>query len=419
MSRTISQSGFVSASVESSARIATDRYPRNWKSALTAPLVLLILVGFVLPVCGLLVRAVSNQELVQHLTNTTEALGEWDGEGLPPDAAFDALATDLSIARENYTLGALAKRLNLEVPGFRSTIMATSRALRGSESGNWRQAILDADDRWGETLTWKVLKRNSSQLTGLYVLTAVDLRLNDEGSIAAVEENQRIFIPVLIRTLVISFTVAVLAIFLGYPTAHLLATSKKFRGFILFCVLLPFTTSILVRTIAWVVLLQSNGLVVDLLNLLGVVDSNVQLIYNRFGVILAMTHIMLPYTILPIWAVMLRVSPDYYKAAISLGASPVQAFFQVYLPQTIPGVAAGGLIVFILSLGYYITPALVGGPTDQMISYYIARYVNIDLNWGQAAALAVVLIVLTATVLILLGRLFSGNVLDRKQVRVC
>ena len=174
---------------------------------------------------------------------------------------------------------------------------------------------------------------------------------------------------------------------------------------LLIFVLLPFWTSLLVRTTAWFVLLQDNGIINDALIAMGLTEEPLKLIFSRFGTIIAMTHIQLPFTLLPIYSVMKTISPTYMRAARSLGAGPVYAFTRIYMPQTLPGVAAGCLLTFILSLGYYITPALVGGPTDQMISGVIADSMNRDLNWGKASALGAVLLMATVILYLVYDRL--------------
>jgi putative spermidine/putrescine transport system permease protein len=170
-------------------------------------------------------------------------------------------------------------------------------------------------------------------------------------------------------------------------------------------VLLPFWTSLLVRTTAWVVLLLDNGTVNTTLLFLHIIDHPLKLIFTRFSTIVAMTHIQLPFTLLPIYSVMKTISPSHMRAARSLGAGPFYAFWRVYFPQTVPGIAAGCLLTFILSLGYYITPALIGGPADQMVSYYVAFFINNTVNWGQAAALGAILLVLTSVLYVLYNRL--------------
>jgi len=170
-------------------------------------------------------------------------------------------------------------------------------------------------------------------------------------------------------------------------------------------VLLPFWTSLLVRTVAWVVLLQREGILNNLLISLGIIDEPIRMIFNRFAVYVAMVHVLLPFMVLPLYAVMKGISPSYLRAASSLGARPAIAFRRVYFPQTLPGVAAGCLIVFIQALGYYITPALVGGADDQMISYFIAFYASKTVNWGMAAALSIMLVAATLVLYAVYDRL--------------
>lgn len=178
--------------------------------------------------------------------------------------------------------------------------------------------------------------------------------------------------------------------------AYLLANLPiRTSNLLLILVLMPFWTSLLVRTTAWVVLLQNNGVINDALLSLGLINERMQLIFNRGGTVVAMTHIQLPFTILPIYSVMKTISATHLRAARSLGAGPFYAFWRIYFPQTLPGIGAGCLLTFILSLGYYITPALVGGPLDQMISYFVALYTNRELNWGMASALGAILLVAT------------------------
>ncbi len=159
------------------------------------------------------------------------------------------------------------------------------------------------------------------------------------------------------------------------------------------------------RTGAWVVLLQREGVVNDSLIALGLIGEPLQLVYNRFGVYVAMTHILLPFMVLPLYSVMRGIPPQYMRAAASLGAGPVRAFLRVYLPQTVPGIGAGCLLVFILAIGYYITPALVGGANDQMVSYFVAVFTNQTINWGMASALGAVLLVATLLLFVVYARL--------------
>ncbi len=201
------------------------------------------------------------------------------------------------------------------------------------------------------------------------------------------------------RTFEISAIVTLCCLLLAYPLAYWLSTLPARKANVLMIlVLVPFWTSILVRVAAWIVLLQREGLVNQSLLALSIVDEPLTLLFNRTGVIISMVHILLPFMILPLYSVMKSVPPTYLRAAVSLGSPPLAAFFRVYLPQTWPGIGAGGLLVFILAIGYYVTPALLGGADDQMLSYYIAQYTNVDVNWGMACALGTVL--LTATLVL-------------------
>jgi putative spermidine/putrescine transport system permease protein len=182
---------------------------------------------------------------------------------------------------------------------------------------------------------------------------------------------------------------------LAYPVAHLLATLPlKWSNLLMILVLLPFWTSLLVRTTSWMVLLQQQGVVNNMLVSLGVIgeDGRIAMMYNQTGTIIAMTHILLPFMILPLYSVMRPIPPSYVRAARSLGATSWTAFRRVYLPQTLPGIGAGSLLVFILAVGYYITPALVGGASGQLISNLIAFHMQDSLNWSLAAALAAILL---------------------------
>ena len=157
-------------------------------------------------------------------------------------------------------------------------------------------------------------------------------------------------------------------------------------------------TNPVLRTVAWVVLLQKEGVLNNLFLSMGLVHEPLRMIFNRFAVYVAMVHVLLPFMVLPLYSVMRGIPASYVRAAASLGATPLTAFRRVYLPMTLPGIAAGCLMVFIQALGYYITPALVGGGDDQMISYFIAFYASKTVNWGMAAALSIML--LTATLIL-------------------
>jgi putative spermidine/putrescine transport system permease protein len=339
----------------------------------------------------------------QSLPGAVLALASWDGSALPPDAAFDRLAHDLATLPPPRA-ALLGRRLNAAQPGFRSLVVKTANKL-ASTPGSGRERLLAIDRKWAEPVWWSVLKAESGRITPSYLLASVDLARRPDGTIGAVAAEQAIYRPTLWRTMVISLQVSLLCIVLGYPTAMMLASaSPRLAGILMLAVLLPFWTSLLVRTTAWLMILQGNGPVNGLLQWLHLVQAPLDMVFNRFGLLTTMVHVQLPFMILPLLAVMQAIPKEHYRAALSLGARPHIAFLRVWLPQTLPGMAAGTLICFIMSTGYYITPALIGGPADQMLSSLIAWQLNEVGNWGMASALSLILLGATLALCLLLGR---------------
>ncbi|MDB5844739.1 MAG: binding-protein-dependent transport system inner rane component [Polaromonas sp.] len=378
-----------------------ERRKRLRAIALTLPLLIFLAVTFLVPLGALLVRAVENPEVAGTLGRTGDALAGWDRQAAPPDAAYAAVLADLAAIPETAQAGVLARRLNSEVSGARSLIMGTYRALplgANLSPAEAREKLLAHDPRWAELPYWWAIAKNSSRWTPDYLLASVDLKRDAQGNVVRVGAEEAAFSDILVRTFSISAVVTLICILLGYPLAYWLATlNERKANLMMILVLLPFWTSVLVRIAAWIVLLQTNGLVNRFLMFTGLSGEPVPLLFNRLGVIIAMVHILLPFMILPLYSVMKSVPGNYVRAAVSLGSTPLAAFFRVYVPQTYPGIAAGGLLVFITSIGYYVTPALLGGAADQMLSYYVAQYTNVDVNWGMACALGSVLLATTLT----------------------
>ncbi|ABC22846.1 Binding-protein-dependent transport systems inner membrane component [Rhodospirillum rubrum ATCC 11170] len=377
---------------------------------LILPLLLFLVVTFVVPIADMLRRSVHDPELSQVWPATTSAIKGWTArERLPDEAVFAALAGDLRASRDAATLATAARRLNYDFNGSRTLLFTTARKLPAS-APSWTEALIAADPRWGETEVWGAINRASGPLTAFFLMQAVDLERDATGALRGAPTDEAIYIDVLGRTFGISLTVTVLCLLLGFPVAYLLANlPPRQANLLMILVLLPFWTSLLVRTAAWVVLLQDQGLVNNLLIWLGVIEKPLRLMYNRVGVIVAMTHVLLPFMILPLYSVMKGISPVYLRAARSLGATPTIAFLRVYLPQCLPGFGAGALLTFILALGYYITPALVGGAADQMLSYFIAFYTSDTVNWGMASALGAVLLAATLVLYAVYTRLVGTD----------
>lgn len=375
---------------------------------LTVPLLAFLLLTFILPIASLLWRSVDNPELRAAMPSLVAALGEWDGQELPPPAVFDAFAQDMGRAAQGGGLAQVGRRLNYYEPGFRSLLLKTARNLPAAAETDWRSTIIKIDDRWGKPETWRLIARASHSITPDYLLAAIDRKTDSTGRIVQVEPDQRVYIAALFRTLWISTVVTVLCLVLGYPVAYLLANLPPTQSnLMMIFVIVPFWTSLLVRTTAWYVLLQPNGVVNSLLMSLHLTSEPLPLVFNRIGVLTGMTHILLPFMILANYAIMKGISPVYYRAAMSLGAHPVVAFWRVYLPQTLPGIGAGVFLVFVLALGYYITPALLGGGGDEMISQLIAIQMDKQLNWGLAGALSLYLVFVTVSIYVVFSRVMG------------
>jgi len=217
-----------------------------------------------------------------------------------------------------------------------------------------------------------------------------------------------VYAKILVNSFEISLTVTVLALLLGYPLAFLLATARpRAAGLMLAGIVLPLWTSVLVRTYAWMVLLGRRGVVNEALQSAGLLDSPLPLLYNRLGVTIGMVHVLLPFMVLPLYSVMKRVDVELLKAAQNLGADRWQSFLRVYLPLSFPGAAAGCLLVFVTALGFFVTPALLGGRGDMMIAMLIETQVRELLDWGFASALAVTLLAATAAILLVVQRLLA------------
>ena len=396
--------------------------PKLRAVGLTLPLIAFIAITFIAPLGTLLTRSVYDAEVAAILPETMAVLANWDGSGTPPEVAYATIAREMLRARDERTLGRAATRINRIQSGLRSAVVKTPRRLGrdvGTEppdGGSWRAALVGIDDAWGENTTWRAIRDAGQPFTARHFLNALDLETKPDGGVGAMPETRRIYVPLYLRTLMVSLGVAALCLLIGYPIAHAIAHAKsRWATTLLVLVLVPFWTSLLVRTTAWIVLLQNQGVVNDILVALGIVadDQRFALIYNMTGTFVAMTHVLLPFMVLPLYSVMRSIPARHMDAAASLGATPLQAFRRVYWPQTLPGVGAGSLLVFILAIGYYITPALVGGQSGQLISNMIAYHMQTSLNWGLAAALAAILLLAVIGLYVLYDRVIG---IDRMRL---
>ena len=362
---------------------------------LVAPLFGFISFSFLIPIIDMTFRSVDNWHVGTLMPRTTIALKEWNGKDIPEEPVFIALVADLKAGAKSREIGKVGKRLNYEKSGLRSMIVSSARKSKKIKDGPYKEKVLKMHRKWGDLETWTVINRNTKPYTIGYYLNAVDMKFDKNGKVAMQPENRRIYGKLFGRTFAISLLITVICILLAYPVSYLLAMLPlRYSNLLMICVLLPFWTSLLVRTTAWIAMLQSQGVLNDLFVVFGIVneDNRFQLIHNMTGTVIAMTHILLPFMILPLYSVMKTIPSSYTRAAISLGANPLVAFIRIYLPQTLSGIAAGSILVFILSIGYYITPALVGGTDGTLISNQIAYHMQTSLNWGLAGALGAILL---------------------------
>lgn len=385
--------------------------------AMVAPLLLFVCITVIVPVAMFLFRAVDNRELQANLAQTSNALSGWTlADGLPPEPVFAALVDDLTTAQQAGRAGVLATRLNQTVPGTRTFVLKTARlAGEGAfPTVGVRDAVMAKVKGWDNPALWSVIAHERHRFTSYYMLTSLDLERHPDGSISRVPPERALFLPILWRTISISLAVAAICAVLALPVAHVIvAAPPRIAAVLLTMVLLPLWTSLLVRTVAWIILLQGDGPVNSALIWLGAVTEPLRLVYTRGSLMVAMVQVLLPLMILPILSVLRRIPPNYMRAARSLGAPWWTAWRRVQFPLIVPGIMTGAGIVFVFALGYYITPSLIGGPRDQMLSSFIVFYTDKTLNWGLAGALSIQLLTvlgLSAALLVWIRRLATGRI---------
>jgi len=390
-----------------------ERRKRNGAFLLVTPLLVYVVIMFLIPLAGMVWLSVSNTVIPDYMPKTVATLADWKGDALPSKAAYTAVAEDLRAAFKNHTFGRIAKRLNEEAPGIYGVINKTTfRSARMKAPASWKDTLEKIDPAWGEMPVWRLLKRESSRFTADFYVSAIDMQFGPDGKLVRMPAYARVYIPLFIRTAWMSTVVMLLALVLGYPLAYWISRMPEHRAnMMMIAILLPFWTSLLVRITAWIVLLQSHGVINSILVGSDIVASNSrpQLINNEFGTIVVMTQVLLPFMVLPLYSVMRGIPDTYMRAAISLGSHPWRAFWRVFAPLTVSGVGAGGLLVFILAIGYYITPELVGGQSGQFISNRIAYNVQQSLNWGLAAALGTILTTVALFLFVIYGYVLGSR----------
>ena len=409
---------------------------------LLAPL-LFLLIMFVTPIGSLLSRSVDDTSINTVLPETFVQYELWEDKSqIPNEEMFAAVINDIRVTHKmedsrgknigKNLLGKAGTRMTYEFSGWRSLLLKTVKSATAVDKKSkeevkpykweapYKEKMIKRDKRWGKVEFWQSLGAMKDPYTMGYYLNAVDLRYDANKNIIEKKEHLKIYKTIWMRTLQVSLMVTIFCLILAYPVSYLLATlPMRTSNLLMICVLMPFWTSLLVRIVAWMIMLQQNGVVNDTLvgilpcfegmvNLPFFGETNIDLcfsdedripmMYNFTGTIIVMTQVLLPFMILPIYSVMRGIPPSYMKAAQNLGATPTRAFIRVYMPQSVPGIGAGCILVFIVAIGYYITPELVGGKDGLMIGNFVAREMQQTLNWGLAAAMGAILL---AAVLIL------------------
>ena len=365
---------------------------------LVVPLLLFLIITYILPIGDMFMRSIDDKMVTNMLPKTFSAMEKWDGKEMPPEEVFAGFYSDFKILVQNKEHGKLAQRLNKEKNGFNSIIKKLFRQVQRNkidEGQSIKEQIMKVHKRWRDVEYWQAIKRTAPPYTTAKYLKGMDMYYGPDGNIMQVEEDRRIHRILWLRTLEIAFFVTLFSFLMGYPIAHLLATlPMKYSNLLMICVLLPFWTSLLVRTASWMILLQQQGIVNDFFVMIGLVadDNRPEMMYNKVGTYVAMTQILLPFMVLPLYSVMKTISPSLMRAGKSLGGTPFVAFWKIYFPLTIPGIGAGCLLVFILAIGYYITPALVGGASGTLISNQIAYHMKTTLDWSFASAMGLMLL---------------------------
>jgi len=398
---------------------------------------LFLLIMFVVPIGTLLTKSVDDTSINTVFPKTFAQYELWEDKSiLPSEEMFAAVINDIRITHKmensegdnigKNLLGKAGTRMTYEFSGWRSLLLKTVKEATKVDKKSkevikpyvleapYKEKMIKRDKRWGKVEFWQSMGAMKDPYTMGYYLNAVDLRYDANKNIIQKNEYLKIYKTIWMRTLQVSLIVTLACLFLAYPVAYLLATlPMRTSNLLMICVLMPFWTSLLVRIVAWMIMLQQNGVVNDtLLTILPCFEGalnfpfigetfidlcfgeedRLPMMYNFTGTIIVMTQVLLPFMILPLYSVMKGVPPSYMKAAQNLGATPTWAFIKVYMPQTVPGIGAGCILVFIVAIGYYITPELVGGKDGLMIGNFVAREMQQTLNWGLAAAMGALLL---------------------------
>lgn len=310
------------------------------------PLLLFILVTFVAPIGTMLWRSVYHPTVAELIPQTLAELERWDDhKQLPDEKTLQVFVSELHALNEQRLSGKLSEEFNRAYAGMSSVVKSTARRIGRMDAealtSEGVEALLASHRNWSKPELWYAIERAGKVYTYDYYLTALDLEMHPDDGIQ-VRQDTQIYLQLFSKTLNMALVITLLCALLGYPLAYYLAGLPSNRAnLLLVLVLLPFWTSLLVRTTSWIALLQTNGVINSFLMGIGLISQPFEMLYTSFATVVAMTHILLPFMILPLYSVMRGIDPSYMRAALSLGDKPIPAFVRIYFPMTLPGLSAG------------------------------------------------------------------------------
>ncbi len=364
--------------------------------ALCAPLLLLLGVCFLLPLLYVLHTGLYNPVIGSAWPEFIQALRD-DHDDVPGEPVFRALVQEMQRQQEDEAYKLTLKPFSQQDPQLWRLLQRMAETLPPEGFGSAKAWFIGTDPAWAEPDTWKVIRRIAAPYTTHNLVNALDVTLTPDGNLRLKPAERRSYSLAIRDTLIMGFWVTLFALLLGYPLAYRLVTMPRTPARVVLSGLLVLLwTSVLVKTYAWMAIFDRNGVINGMLLGTGLIEEPLSLRPSQTIVIVAMTYALLPFMILPIYQSMRKVSLDQLRAAVSLGAPPARAVFTAYLPTTMPGIAAGCLLVFVLSIGYYTLPALAAGPAETTISMLLVEFAVTIANNGMAATMAS-FVLLTAT----------------------
>ncbi|PTB19051.1 ABC transporter permease [Trinickia symbiotica] len=381
---------------------------------LLTPLIAFMSFFFFLPIGIMMSRSFYDPEPSLILSKTKDDLKQWQpAQGLPNEVIVSDFAQEITQAEKQHQLSKVGDRMKDRMPMASQLLRSAATAVSRSSAISPLDALVRSDPAWRNVNTWSVLKSSLSSVYPDKYLGALDLVRSPNDKIVPVDDGSFVNLRTFWRTIWMSGAICLACLILGYPVAYLMCQLSPSKASIcMTAVLIPYWTSALVRTTGWIVLLQREGVVNKVLMALGLLapDRRFSMIFNMSGTLIVMVHVLLPVMILPLYSVMLKIPPSQMRAATSLGAHPLRAFATVFVPLSRPGIAGGVTLVFMLSVGFYATPALVGGAHGTFIGNIIAYHMQTSLNWGLAAALSSLLFALVLGIYVFYaGRVARGG----------